>query len=95
MLQYEHVVFQSDEIQILIVHFVDVSDTARLKRSSCQILQLLSRYRRNEVEMVNVIETVLEVLSDSPKVLLGRRTEVNSWDVWNAVAVRMQLTKIE
>jgi hypothetical protein len=42
MLQDEHVVLECDEVQILIVHFVDVRDAARLESGGSQIFELLS-----------------------------------------------------
>lgn len=45
--------------------------------------------------MVNIVKAVLEVLRDSAEVLLCRGAEVDRWDVRNAVAVGMKLSKKE
>lgn len=94
MLQDKHIVLQRDEVQVLIVNFMNVGNTAWLQRCRRQVLQLLPRNRRDKVEMVNVIKAVLEVLCDSPEIFLCRRAEVDCWNVGNRVAIRVQLTKM-
>jgi hypothetical protein len=94
MLQYKHVFFQCDEVQVLIVNFVDVCDAAGLKRCCRQIFKLLPRNWRDEVEMVDIVKAVLEVLCNSSKILFGRCTKVNRWNVRNAVTVRVELTEM-
>lgn len=66
MLQDEHVVFKRNKVQILIVNLVDIGNATGLEGSSSQVLKLLTRNRRDEVEMVDVVKAVLEVLRNSP-----------------------------
>lgn len=94
MLQDEHIIFECNKVQVLIVNFVDVCDTAGSQCRSCQVLQLLPWDRRDEIEVINIVKAVLEVLRNSAEIFFCWRTKVNCWNVGNAVAVWVELTEM-
>ena len=91
----EHLVLQADEVDVLVVEFVNLGHGVGVERGRREVLQLGTGDRRDEVEVVGAVEAGGKVLGDAAQVFVAGLAKIDGGHVGNGITRGKKYIEVE